>query len=65
MCGCTEIYYIKWYLDPCTDKWIKSHPHVIQILSPRMGFHYDQHDSKPNGPQRRHQMLFVSFEEGS
>jgi hypothetical protein len=35
------------------------------MLSPQMGCHYDQHDSKPNGPQHRPQMLFVSFEEGS
>jgi hypothetical protein len=35
MCGCTQRYYIKWYRDVCTHKWIKSHPHVLQILSPK------------------------------
>jgi hypothetical protein len=35
MCGCTQRYYIKWYRDPCTHKWIKAHPHVLQILCPR------------------------------
>ena len=34
MCGCTQRYYIKWYRDVCTHKWIKSHPHVLQIFSP-------------------------------
>jgi hypothetical protein len=35
MLHCTQIYYIKWYRDPCTHKWIKFHPHALQILSPR------------------------------
>jgi len=34
-CGCTQRYHIKRYHDPCTHKWIKAHPHVLKILSPR------------------------------
>jgi hypothetical protein len=34
---CTQRYHIKWYRDPCTHKWIKSHPHVLQIEIPRGG----------------------------
>jgi hypothetical protein len=31
MCGCTQRYYI----NPCTHKWIKAHPHVLQFLKSR------------------------------
>jgi hypothetical protein len=31
-CGCTQRYYNKWYRDPCTHKWIKAHPHVLQLF---------------------------------